>query len=198
VTRGENRAAAFLRSYDSGIDTLRHCTIWEAARATSAAPLFFAPIKIGDLGSIYADGGITNNNPVFAMHTQVNKDPVFGIANHPRPKSIIACIVSIGTGKMETKGLGSDLKAVIEACVDMATDTENKAKLFADEHQDMVQSKRYFRFNVEQGMQGIGLEEGKKLNLMEAATDEYLDGITGQLRDCAALLSNPTPPPYSM
>src|ERR1700731_2295324 len=36
-------------------------TIWQAARATSAAPTFFAPVVIDDVR--YADGGTGYNNP---------------------------------------------------------------------------------------------------------------------------------------
>jgi predicted acylesterase/phospholipase RssA len=38
-----------------------HATIWQAARATSAAPMFFHPIIIN--GSEYSDGATIKNNP---------------------------------------------------------------------------------------------------------------------------------------
>ena len=43
-----------------------NCTIWEAGRATSAAPTFFKRIKIGPTGSgvEYVDAGLGCNNPV--------------------------------------------------------------------------------------------------------------------------------------
>jgi hypothetical protein len=34
---------------------------------------------------------------------------------------------------------------------------------------------RYFRFNVDQGLQEVGLEEYKKTPLVEAATEEYME-----------------------
>jgi patatin-like phospholipase/acyl hydrolase len=36
--------------------------LWEAARATSAAPLYFAPMKIKDQS--FVDGGLQANNPL--------------------------------------------------------------------------------------------------------------------------------------
>ena len=46
--------------------------------------------------------------------------------------------------------------------------------------------KRYFRFNVEQGLQEIGLEEYKKKGAMEAATEGYLTHTAQRfrVRDC--------------
>ena len=55
------------RSYQStrgSSDLLRKTKIWEAARATSAAPSFFDSIKIGEYGEEFTDGGTGANNPV--------------------------------------------------------------------------------------------------------------------------------------
>lgn len=134
--------------------------------------MFFAPITIGPLGSIYTDGGIRNNNPIFAMVEQVEQE---------WPDDFIACVVSLGTGKMETKGLGSDLKSVIVACTDIVTDTEQTAERFKASHRRLIEDGRYFRLNVDQGMQGIGLEDNNKMNITAAATDSYLDERTEEL-----------------
>jgi hypothetical protein len=47
-------------------------------------------------------------------------------------------------------------------------------------------TKRYFRFNVDQGLQDVGLAEYKEQGKMEAATDEYLRNQAQkfQVRDC--------------
>ena len=124
-----------------------------------------------------------NNNPIFAMIEQVREE---------WPDDYIACVVSIGTGKMETKGLGSDLKSVVEACTEIVTDTEQTAQRFKASRRNLIGDGRYFRFNVDQGMQGIGLEEHDKLNIMAAATDSYLDKRTEELGNCANLLRNPS------
>ena len=129
-----------------------------------------------------------NNNPIFAMVEQVREE---------WPDDHIACVVSIGTGRMETRGLGSDLKSVIEACTEIVTDTEQTAERFKRSYRNLIGDGRYFRFNVDQGMQGIGLEEHDKINIMAAATDGYLDKHTEQLGDCAAILRNPSLPSSS-
>lgn len=49
-----------------------------------------------------------------------------------------------------------------------------------------MQQKRYFRLNVQQGLQGIGLEEYEEQGAIEAATYEYLRHIEqkSQVEDC--------------
>ncbi|KAK9258491.1 acyl transferase/acyl hydrolase/lysophospholipase [Lipomyces tetrasporus] len=180
VTRVANRSQTMIRGYPSKMEPPVKCTIWEAARATSAAPLYFDPISIGSLGSIYADGGMGNNNPVWALYNEVRRE---------WSEAQIACLVSIGTGKLETMGLGSGLQEVLRACVDIATETEKTAQQFLA-HSDMAKQGRYFRFNVEQGMQGVGLEECKHMDKMDAATQGYLNNHNDELGLCAAKLMN--------
>jgi hypothetical protein len=68
----------------------------------------------------------------------------------------------------------------------MATDTETAAQEFADanRHIDQVQRPAYFRFNVEQGLEKIGLEEWKRFEALVAATDAYLSGKRQEIDDC--------------
>lgn len=64
-------------------------TIWEAARATAAAPTIFEPIKIG--GAECIDGGMMANNPSQIAYTQV---ALFG----GNVQLDVAGLVSVGTG----------------------------------------------------------------------------------------------------
>ena len=54
-------AAVRMQAYDSRTAFAFPALIWEAARATSAAPTFFKPIVIDDV--LYGDGGTGWNNP---------------------------------------------------------------------------------------------------------------------------------------
>lgn len=59
-----NATATHIRSYvnkEVG-DSFTNWSIWEAARATSAAPTFFPSISVN--GVEYIDGGMGFNNPV--------------------------------------------------------------------------------------------------------------------------------------
>ena len=77
-------------------------------------------------------------------------------------------MVSIGTGNPRIKPIAEGaLKFFSETLVNIATQTEATAKIFAERHRLLYESKRLFRFNVEQGLQGVGLEEYKKGALIE-------------------------------
>jgi len=156
------------RSYESH-KTHPHCKIWEAARATSAAPTFFKRIEIGR-AQPFIDGGLGRNNPSWVVLDEANT--LFGA----RP---IGCLVSIGTGQVEAVGIrrpGFFQQIVpidvVDALRAIATDCE-------DTHEHMLLlfaqlPRTYFRLNVEQGMQGIKLSEWERLSKVEAHTAQYL------------------------
>jgi hypothetical protein len=62
-----------------------------------------------------------NNNPVWVLFNEVRNE---------WPHFEIACLVSIGTGKPETKPLGTGLQEVMESCVAITTETEDTARFF--------------------------------------------------------------------
>ncbi|KAJ7937769.1 acyl transferase/acyl hydrolase/lysophospholipase [Mycena leptocephala] len=156
------------RTYDSH-ETHTGCKIWEAARATSAAPTFFKRIEIGR-GQHFIDGGLGSNNPSKVVLDEAKK--VF-------PDRQIGCIVSIGTGQgdiisIDKPGFFQRLipTNVIEALQGIATDCEAR-------HEEMLalfdnSPNTYFRLNVEQGMQNIKLSEWEKLSNVEAHTAQYM------------------------
>jgi predicted acylesterase/phospholipase RssA len=59
-----NREPVYLRSYTNTQtkSLLPDCLVWEAGRATSAAPTYFTPITVG--GYELVDGGLLANNPL--------------------------------------------------------------------------------------------------------------------------------------
>jgi len=61
---GNNRGPVFLRSYQNKqeMSLIPDIKIWQAARATSAAPAYFAPITVGNYTLV--DGGMGANNPL--------------------------------------------------------------------------------------------------------------------------------------
>jgi hypothetical protein len=84
--------------------------------------------------------------------------------------------VSIGTGDPGRKPIAEGpLKFFSDTLVKIATQTEDTAKIFVERHRRLHESGRYFRFNVQQGLQEVGLEEYKKSALIDAATAEYMD-----------------------
>ena len=183
VVQAGDRGSKRLRSYPSSRIEHTPCTIWEAARATSAAPLFFDPITIGTLGSICADGGLRHNNPIREL-VQEARD-IWGV-EYPT-----SCIVSIGTGYPAIKRLGKSAGSVIRACVDIATDTEQTAQNFAQENTELLKNS-YYRFNVQQGLQDYSLDECSQAQIgkLTDITSSYLNDVVirPQAELCASIL----------
>ncbi|KAH7340857.1 acyl transferase/acyl hydrolase/lysophospholipase [Rhizoctonia solani] len=163
-----------LRTYESAWNTAPNCKIWEAARATSAAPTFFKPITITDDDGIprtFVDGGLGVNNPT---------ERVLAEAENLFPDQNVSCILSIGTGQAKTISMSKtnamsmvvpDLQ-LLNAVKKMATDCERMADKMSSRfapHPGV-----YFRFSVDQGMQDIGLGAFERLSELAAHTSAYL------------------------
>jgi predicted acylesterase/phospholipase RssA len=148
------------------------CTIWEAARATTAAPTFFKGIEIGGPGwkERFIDGAFGRNNPI---------GQVFEEAELVFPNGRVACAISIGTGQAQTiaipkpglfqRILPSD---VVNAIVKIATHCERTAE--ETERRFKPSPNIYFRLNVEQGMQNITLAQWDRLGEVATHTNQYL------------------------
>ncbi|KAJ7479541.1 hypothetical protein FB451DRAFT_1171646 [Mycena latifolia] len=148
------------RSYNTPMEAASDCMIWEAARATSAMPGLFKPIEIG-LGSLkqrYIDGGVGHNNPTSLVLAQ---------AEEMYPARPVVLVVSIGSDSKT-----SSASAIAKAMKDIATDCE---KIHDDNARRFrVLPKTYFRFNVQQGMQGLARQDWGKSSQVSAHTNAYL------------------------
>lgn len=165
-----------LRTYSSKLDLhTTDCTIWQAARATSAAPTFFDPIAIGVTPIRYVDAGIGYNNP--SREALLESARIW-------PDRKVECLLSIGTGHQSQAqlkdlhfypkflaGLRSAYQ-VAKACVRISTDCERIANQAREDCKR--QNIPYFRFNVRQGLENIGLEEYKRVSEIGGCTQEYL------------------------
>ncbi|KAI9848905.1 MAG: hypothetical protein M1838_000346 [Thelocarpon superellum] len=194
AVRKGNTSLARFRSYES--DALMDeggVTIWQAARATSAATSFFDPITIGEgyAGREYVDGALGCNNPLDEVWTEAHDIWTEG---QSRLEARLKCVVSIGTGNPGTSAVGDKPWSIVETLKGIATQTENTERLFAMSHPELLSPKRcYFRFNVEQGLQGVGLEEFKRQGDIFNATAKYLNDnqlLKIQFRECALILSH--------
>lgn len=118
VTSAQPRSHFRFRSYESDQLPYEDVAIWEACRATSAAPTFFPPIAIGNPPTLYVDGGLGYNNPIRELLDEV-KDLW--------PTRPTACIVSLGTGLPSLKDVGTSM-ALFNTIKDIVTDTEQVAE----------------------------------------------------------------------
>lgn len=102
-------------------------------------------------------------------------------------KPLVKCFISIGTGNPGKKLFKDGIvKFLGQTLVRIATETENTERKFIARWARQFDEKRYFRFNVEQGLQEFGLEEYKQKRVIEAATEGYLTHRAQKfrVRDC--------------
>lgn len=130
------------------------------------------------------DGALGANNPVDEVEGEASN---IWCSETGDLKPLVKCFISIGTGKPGVKAIEDNmLKFLSRTLVDLATDTENTERKFIAKWRQHYDEKRYFRFNVEQGLQGLGLAEYKEQGTIESATDSYLSHQAQRfrVRDC--------------
>jgi hypothetical protein len=203
ATRLRAGAPVRMRSYGTPDDDAFEACIWQAGRATSAAPTFFLPITINHIR--YGDGGMGWSNPA--------KEAILE-ARNKWPDRPIGILISIGTGLEDALALNDNSNAipkisqtllknifgkhafklaVAEYAVRCVTSCELvHQELSQDSGHDILQG-NYFRLNVPQGMSRIGLAEWDKLEDMIALTDTYMDHgeVKKTRRRIAELLQDP-------
>uniref|UniRef100_A0A0P4W549 PNPLA domain-containing protein n=1 Tax=Scylla olivacea TaxID=85551 RepID=A0A0P4W549_SCYOL len=110
--------------------------LWEAVRASAAAPGYFSEFTIGDM--ILLDGGLLVNNPTaIALHE----------TKQLWPDAELQCVLSVGTGRHEPIATTSEASigwaTRIRTILNSATDTEG---VHTTMH-DLLPGSMYFRFN---------------------------------------------------
>ncbi|EAQ84177.1 hypothetical protein CHGG_10581 [Chaetomium globosum CBS 148.51] len=91
-TKCVNKVPTLFRSWAPKKDASHNCAIWQAARATTAAPPLFKQIVIGEPTGTkaYVDGALGCNNPIRCVISEAVTE--FGVDR------LVGCILSIGTG----------------------------------------------------------------------------------------------------
>lgn len=182
--KGDNSAVRF-RAYPrqgSGSDLFQQCKIWEAARATSAAPFYFPTAVVN--GVKFWDGGLANNNPVLEVLGE--KSTIF-------PGLTTNCLVSLGTGFSERKPTKSILpvlgkgKRVLGNVTNVHINDARAKELTSTSN---ASDRYYFRFNPSTADDEIGLADYKMLNALTKHTERYLDheNVRTDVWRCAELL----------
>jgi len=74
---------------------------------------------------------------------------------------------------------------------DLAIETEQTARQFHSDKSNLDSEGRYYRFNVDHGLEEIGLEESKKKKEIAAATRHYIESqaVFRQMKACANALT---------
>ena len=139
--------------------------IWQVARATSAAPTYFKEVVIE--GNRYIDGGFGTNNPCKEIVQEVRRLNNFN-------DQCIKCVISVGTGLkiQRRKTTHSRLKTFLTAnlakfieyiqfSARLASQSEDTHDDVSQLHEDLKKRFEYDRFNVNQGIEEMKLDEWK-------------------------------------
>lgn len=159
-----------LRSYRVPEGNDQDPTILQAALATSAAPTYFSKVKIE--GSTYIDAALGSNNPTEQLEDEAN-DILCNRKNDLTTR--VACFLSIGTGRMDLDSVSDrGIVRLVEALKREATETERTHASVLRRWHTPGQESRYFRFNVEQGLNEVKLAEFNKRDAIQAGAFAYL------------------------
>ncbi|SCO58413.1 related to calcium-independent phospholipase A2 [Fusarium fujikuroi] len=162
-------AVCRFRSYSSHKSSVS-ATICQAARATSAATTFFNPVSIE--GMKFVDGALGANNPVDQVEEEAMEIWCPATGNL---QPLVKCFISIGTCRLPIYNIDDRVDKFIGALAKMATDAEKVAEASIKRWRQHFEQGRYFRFNVDHGLQTVGMKEYRKKREIQAATDRYLD-----------------------
>ncbi|KAM6152505.1 calcium-independent phospholipase A2-gamma [Erethizon dorsatum] len=185
VNRGMTPKAFVFRNYGHfpGINShyLGGCQykMWQAIRASSAAPGYFAEYALGD--DLHQDGGLLLNNPAaLAMHE----------CKCLWPGVPLECIVSLGTGRYESDARNAatytSLKTKLSNVINSATDTE-EVHIMLD---GLLPPDTYFRFNPVM-CENIPLDESRneKLDQLQLEGLKYIERNEQKMKKLAKILS---------
>ncbi|XP_062418707.1 calcium-independent phospholipase A2-gamma-like [Pungitius pungitius] len=161
VFRNYNHKPGSLSRYAGG----SLCEMWQAVRASSAAPGYFQEFPLQS--DIHQDGGIILNNPcALAVHESRLLWP-----NQP-----FQCVLSLGTGRYDNAKRGpatsTSLRAKISNLISSATDTEGVHTLL----DDLLAPDVYFRFNPTLSAL-VSLDESRPraMDQLQRDTQDYLE-----------------------
>ncbi|KAK7121155.1 hypothetical protein R3I93_022291 [Phoxinus phoxinus] len=153
--------------------------LWEAIRASSAAPGYFQEFALGH--DLHQDGGMLINNPTaLAIHE----------CQCLWPDVPLQCVVSLGTGRFESAGSNSvsftSLKTKLSNVISSATNTEEVHTML----DALLPPNTYFRLNPFLSEE-VSLDESRheKLSQMQSEAQEYLERNQEKLRRAVSELT---------
>jgi len=169
----------------------KDCMIWEAARATTAAPTFFKPITItnGSEKKDFLDAALSFNNPTGEILKEA--------AEILEPTRELGCVLTLGTGTRAKSlerpascsllGIRWVFTKLIPALKSHTTDSERVHSDYEERFTDFKDS--YFRFNLPDGADAVKLHQYKKMDELKEMTRKYLQTNPEARRNMDRLVS---------
>ena len=187
----ETRRPFFFKSIRAKTDPSRNYPLWKAARATSAAPTYFEPLKIttNDELTYYSlvDGGLYANNPSMCAYAEVTN-----MGWHE------LIFVSLGTGETSAQSISHEsaknwgvmewIKPLIDVMMDGNSDTvayQLNAIIKTLPHSE------YFRLQPKLTKDSSDMDNVKKSNLrkLKLITSEFISENSNTIDRICELLT---------
>lgn len=188
VTNRDLYDIVLVRNYDAPGSASLPATLCQAALATSAAPGYFDPVAIR--GRHFVDGALGANNPVEQVEAEASD---LWSPESTAVQRLVKCFVSLGTGSRSPKPVERSLSKFLSKTLPrIVTERHHTALKFMARWKQPYKEKRYFRFEVDQGLQDTKLHHYKSNDLIEAATERHLRDPThkSEILYCAQNLSS--------
>ncbi|CAE6461074.1 unnamed protein product [Rhizoctonia solani] len=174
-----------IRSYSFDKSQQEDLTIWEAARATTASPYFFKPLRIpaGNgrrVGGVYIDAAVGHNNPIKRLLVEARRE---------FPKIENAFILSLGSGIQDLIHLPHSTRLPSFRYLEALAFLHKVAVDCESVHQDVskeLHKTPYFRLNVDRGVHGISHDAWNQVDAIyqstmaytqRGETDNYIDQV---------------------
>ena len=162
------------RTWTPSTSTAHSPTITEAVRATTATPPVFKVAEFGQpIKQRYHGVDLRWNNPVEFVVEQ---------ATSLYPSQPISCVVSLGTGTRRVIGYAKPdpfqkllPTKLVRVLRQIATDCEYQSERMARRLNQPGRPNSYFRLNVDEGLQGVSLDEWNRQGDVATHTMQYLN-----------------------
>lgn len=156
----------------------RDIRIWEAARATTAAPSYFPPMGIirGNEKRTFIDGAMGCNNPSLELVDEATA--LYGTGR------VLGCLISLGTGFSGPLTIGTRKGPgrfwdLIKNIKRLSSDPESVH--LGMESQIRPELNTYSRFQLPNGAESIGLHQYKKLDKLSRFMEKYIQDESSEI-----------------
>ncbi|KAL3476528.1 acyl transferase/acyl hydrolase/lysophospholipase [Aspergillus californicus] len=169
----------------------KNTKLWEAGVASFANGALFDPIPLGPSRRRFMDSSAQANNPIREVWIEAKN-----VWRLTTLESQLRCLVSIGTGLPTIKRapkstvFGFSTTKTADAGV---VDSEVETNKFIQEHSELDDDGRLYRFDVPNGLAEIELDSVVEMETIVDATQDYLakELVYKQVRRCGKALARP-------
>lgn len=176
-----------IRNWRSEVPGQKNYTacVWEAAGAVCAVlPLFQEHVRLELHGDKLYAATKEMANPIGDVLAEMKREK--SLVGHD-----IACLVSIGAGKLTPDGIVPDGS---KTAVEMMSSAEDAVERFreSEEGKELKSQGKYFRFNLPVDVQELGIDECSEVDKVKAAVEKHMgqENVKEMVERCAQKLAS--------